>query len=328
MLRCLSNLTSNGAGILGTPYVGVLAADIPSTGDSGASLLYNDIDAGDPTGCYYRVEILTQPNAGSLQVDENGAFSFTGAVDGTYTGTERVYKYSPSVGLLSANDTTYAFSIGATQTMQAILASSASATATLTTSTLPAQLQASLKVVCTLTSALSSQTPLYLATSVQASSSVSATLTTTSSILLYASLTARGSALGTLTNQQAIPMFTPSTARTVAVQSSSPLFVAGKFWNLTDPKKPRGVKDPNATIDITFDWDDWLTDVGSPLISEITFTIGGADSQGSYLNDSKATVFVSGGTVGTVVTIACKIKTATTPARIDERTVYLSIEDQ
>lgn len=131
-----------------------------------------------------------------------------------------------------------------------------------------------------------------------------------------------------LNSQQVTPMFIPSAARTVSVQAASPLFAAGRFWNLTDPKKPRGVKDPDATIDITFDWADWLADIGSPNISEVTFTITGASSQGTYPNGTKATVIVTGGIAGSTASVACKIKTATTPSCIDERTVYLSIEDQ
>src|SRR5213595_101925 len=43
--------------------------------------------------------------------------------------------------------------------------------------------------------------------------------------------------------------FTPSVARTVKVLPGKRAFVAsGDFWNMDDPSKPRGLKDPNSTI--------------------------------------------------------------------------------
>lgn len=185
-------------------------------------------------------------------------------------------------------------------------------------------------MVCTigatsiLVASFASNVSLYSA--LTAASSVTATLA--ANLSLSCTLSAGCTVQGKLQSQQVVSMFNPSTARTVSVQAASPLFVAGKFWNLTDPNKPRGVKDPDATIDVTFDWVDWLADVGSPDIAEVTFTLIGADSQGTYPNGTKATVIVSGGLAGSTASVACKIKTATTPACIDERTVYLSIEDQ
>jgi hypothetical protein len=111
MLRDLSITNSDGSGILGIPFVGVLASVLPS-GFALPGLLNNDVAAGDPAGCLYRVEILSKPGAGMLTVDEYGAFGFTGAPDGTYTGSEKVYKFDPAVGLVSTDTTTYSFVIG------------------------------------------------------------------------------------------------------------------------------------------------------------------------------------------------------------------------
>jgi hypothetical protein len=117
-------------------------------------------------------------------------------------------------------------------------------------------------------------------------------------------------------------------ARTIYVQAAAPVFTGGKWWNLTDPKKPHGLKDPDATIDITFDWSNWLDDIGSADISDMSFTLFGLNNGGTFYDDTKATVFVSGGVVGSVTTIACKIKTNTNPSRTDERTVYIDILDE
>lgn len=112
MLRDLSITNSDGSGILGTNLVGVLASELPN-GFSVPGMLNNDVATSDPVGCLYRMEILSQPSAGKLALDEFGAFSFTGAPDGVYTGTERVLKYDPNTGLISADNTTYSFTVGA-----------------------------------------------------------------------------------------------------------------------------------------------------------------------------------------------------------------------
>jgi hypothetical protein len=123
-------------------------------------------------------------------------------------------------------------------------------------------------------------------------------------------------------------MFTPSLARTISVQAVSPVFTGGKWWTLSDPKKPRAAKDPDATIDITFDWSAWLDDIGSVTISDVTFTLNGVSSVGTFSDGIKTTVFVAGGTSGSAATVACKITTLTTPPRTDERTIYLDIGDE
>jgi hypothetical protein len=123
-------------------------------------------------------------------------------------------------------------------------------------------------------------------------------------------------------------MFTPSSARTINVQATSPVFTGGKWWTLTDPKKPRGLKDPDATIDITFDWSVWLDDIGSVTISDVTFTLNGVSSVGSFSDGTKVTVFVAGGTPGSAATVACRIKTLSSPSRTDERTIYIDIAEE
>lgn len=128
-------------------------------------------------------------------------------------------------------------------------------------------------------------------------------------------------------------MFTPSLARTINVQATSPVFTGGKWWTLSDPKKPRGLKDPDATIDITFDWSAWLNDISADpnnpvTISDVTFTVNGVSSVGSFSNGTQVTVFVSGGTPGSAATVACLITTLTTPSRTDERTIYLDIAEE
>lgn len=108
MLRNLNQSSARGR-ICGTPHSGVLAAAVNATigGDDGDGLLVNDVLAGDPAGCEYRVEILTWPSAGVLFVDEDGGFTFTGP-DGLYVGDQRVWKNGVDQGA-----STYTLLIGA-----------------------------------------------------------------------------------------------------------------------------------------------------------------------------------------------------------------------
>lgn len=68
--------------VLGTPYVGVLGSEIPSTGLYGPSYLYNDLA---PEDMDKRISgpVTLWPSTGNLKVFENGEFEFTPAQDGS-----------------------------------------------------------------------------------------------------------------------------------------------------------------------------------------------------------------------------------------------------
>ena len=123
------------------------------------------------------------------------------------------------------------------------------------------------------------------------------------------------------------PSFTPSAVRTIKVQAASRAFTGGDFWDLVDAKRPRGIKDPNSTIDVTFDWSEWLADMGSPAIASVVFILGGLQNGGSFVSGVKTTIFAKDGS-GDVASITCRVTTASTPARTDDRTVYLDLKDQ
>lgn len=90
--------------------VGVLAGDIP-TGHPMPAFLLNDIDVAFPNRLY-SMEILTQPQMGRLYLDKTGAGTFTGVPADTYTGTQRVDKYDPGIGLVSSTTGIYTIQIG------------------------------------------------------------------------------------------------------------------------------------------------------------------------------------------------------------------------
>lgn len=108
MLRNL-NLSSNGKRDSSDGRVGVLASEIPTGGNFPAWLL-NDIDAAYP-GRLYSLEVLTLPSAGKLYLDKRSVGSFTGAPNGTYSGTQRVEKFDQGAGRVSTADGAYSLAV-------------------------------------------------------------------------------------------------------------------------------------------------------------------------------------------------------------------------
>jgi hypothetical protein len=120
------------------------------------------------------------------------------------------------------------------------------------------------------------------------------------------------------------PTFTRSTSRTIIVGEVPGSFSQdGGFWNLTNPKKPTGSIDPNSTIDITFDWTKVLADIDAG-IDDIVFDIVGLTAGGAYGTGAFATIFVSN--VTGPASITCRITTDSVPPRIEDRTVFLTVE--
>lgn len=128
-------------------------------------------------------------------------------------------------------------------------------------------------------------------------------------------------------------MLNRSAARTIKVGAANRAFTAPSpgYWDMTNAKKPKGIKDPNATLDFTFDWSDWLADLGTGvLIASHEFLPGGGAvavatppaDEGKF-----ATVVLAAGSGGEVA-LTCRITTDTTPALIEDRTVYLIIEER
>ena len=91
-------------------------------------------------------------------------------------------------------------------------------------------------------------------------------------------------------------------------------------------------KDPNATLDYTFDWTDWLASADEPddTIASVAFAIAGTTATiGTVTNNSTtATAWISGGVVGEKAALSCKITTVNAPARVEERTVYIKIKER
>lgn len=154
---------------------------------------------------------------------------------------------------------------------------------------------------------------------------VSADLAATFTIraLVGANLTATY-AIATATG---LPMsFTPSAARTVTIEPGVKPFSAGTLWTMTDPKKPRTTKDSDSSEDYTFNWAPWLLDVADTIIGHEILLTEGLANEGSSVNGSKVTVFVSAGIPAKRASVTCRIITASTPPRTQDRTIFLDIE--
>lgn len=111
----------SGALLIGNTGLGVIGSLIPSEGDNGAALAYNDLSLPADADKEIRIEILTRPSAGTLFVNEDTSFTFSGP-DGAYSFSYRLYvdgvatgspvTVSLSVGLVT-HSTSGALSAGA-----------------------------------------------------------------------------------------------------------------------------------------------------------------------------------------------------------------------
>lgn len=76
--------------IVGDSGHGVLAEEVPSSGDSGAGYIYNDLSLPADNGKEVRGEITTWPSSGTLTAYEDSSFTFS-APDGSYYFEYQLY---------------------------------------------------------------------------------------------------------------------------------------------------------------------------------------------------------------------------------------------
>jgi hypothetical protein len=89
------------------------------------------------------------------------------------------------------------------------------------------------------------------------------------------------------------------------------------------PYKLATPKDPDAVLDYQIDWSDWLADGESITDSEWIVTGATIDSEESTATVS--TAWLSGGVVGTMISLTNRITTDNTPARVDDRTLTIKV---
>lgn len=122
--------------------------------------------------------------------------------------------------------------------------------------------------------------------------------------------------------------FARSLSRTINISEVPGVFDQdGRFWLLTNSKKPTGSIDPNATVDITFNWTALLSDI-QDTISDVQFDIIGLTNKGAYRDGAFATIFVANAVSTQLAqpSITCRITTASIPPRVEDRTVFLTVE--
>jgi hypothetical protein len=84
-------------------------------------------------------------------------------------------------------------------------------------------------------------------------------------------------------------------------------------------------KDPDATLDWVWDWNEWLDEGETITNSQFFTTVGLVISQ--QANTSKtATVWLSGGTAGQVYQVTNRITTST--GRIDDRSITIRVVER
>lgn len=87
-------------------------------------------------------------------------------------------------------------------------------------------------------------------------------------------------------------------------------------------------KDPNATLDYSFDWTAWLALAADTIASVVWIKDAALTVVSQSFTARTATVFLSGGVAGTVLSLTCRITTNSTPPRVEDRTVYLKIVER
>ena len=88
-------------------------------------------------------------------------------------------------------------------------------------------------------------------------------------------------------------------------------------------------KDPNAVLDYTWYWTEYLDAVVDTISTFTITTDGGVVVASSALVGTKQVrAFISGGVIGTPAKATCRITTNSTPPRVDDRTIYFNIVDR
>lgn len=98
------------------------------------------------------------------------------------------------------------------------------------------------------------------------------------------------------------------------------------FWNITNPAKPKGIKDPNAVLDFPISFADWLADISDTYQSHAITVTGGLVCDSSSQAAGVIVPILSGGTLGETASFSIRIITA--GGRTDDRTFYLKITER
>ena len=85
----------------------------------------------------------------------------------------------------------------------------------------------------------------------------------------------------------------------------------------------RWLKDPNATLQYTLDWSEYL---GSDTIVSAAWSAPGLTTNSTSSTTTTTTIWLSGGTVGKVYTVRCRV--TTTAGTIDDRSFEIEVTNR
>lgn len=105
--------------------------------------------------------------------------------------------------------------------------------------------------------------------------------------------------------------------------------MATETFEIAAGNKPTILKDPNAVLDYTLDWSEWLEPL-TDTIASVSVAVSGVTLDHTTNNGTSVTIWVAGGTVGTRGEARVRITTVGTGARprTDDRTVYFKIKER
>ena len=85
------------------------------------------------------------------------------------------------------------------------------------------------------------------------------------------------------------------------------------------------IKDPDATLDYTVEWGEWLGD--GDTVSTATWTVpDDLTAEDQATGTTSATVTVSGGTAGQTYALTCRVTTAA--GLTDDRTIHITVRQR
>lgn len=101
-------------------------------------------------------------------------------------------------------------------------------------------------------------------------------------------------------------------------------------FDLTNPAKPVITHDPNAILDYTEDWTDWLSQGDTIVSATVTFkdpeNTMTLDRAVAITTGNKVTAWITGGRLNTTENATYHIVTA--EGREDDRTLYFKVKDR
>lgn len=86
------------------------------------------------------------------------------------------------------------------------------------------------------------------------------------------------------------------------------------------------IKDPQSTLDYTFEWSAWLTTGETISSATVTSTAGltvAPAGKPTVVDPTKVTVWLAGGADGSTYPVTCSV--STTAGRVDDRTIRVLV---